>query len=47
MCFLIEEQDGKSSSGSNFKQDMKRHVGLAELGDLCRRGLDCLWTPDV
>lgn len=36
MCFLIEEQDGKSSTGSNFKQDMKRHAGLAVLGDLCR-----------
>ncbi len=31
MCFLIEERDRKSSTGSNFKQDMKRHVA-----DLCR-----------
>lgn len=45
MGFLIEEQGGKSSTGSsNFKQETKIHVVFV----ICLgRGLDCLWTPNV
>ncbi len=44
MCFLIEEET-ESLPLAAFKQDMQRHVGFAEIGDLCQARLGLPVNP--